>query len=464
MKTREFRKDDLKIWVIEDNPGDLILLQEMLIDLDFKSKNIKHFRDLESFEEALTSDAPSILFLDLFVPGSQGIETFQRIKPISSRCPIIILSGLDSMDIALECVKMGAQDYLVKDEMSNEMLDKMIIYAIERFSNTKEIRVSEEKYRILFHSIPLAVIMLDEDHNILEINNAATQMLNVRENIKGCTYSSIFSEPSSKGLALDGLQRSKNVLIKLVNKDEKARYLEQASTSNMTSGGARYLVTLTDRTEIIENEINRERIVHETLDEERNRVSSELHDGLAQYLVVLNLHLDMLKGIDEKVDQGLILCQEAVSTSLKLVRSISYMLSPPDMEKGLIPALKALFLRLQNVNNVNFELVTDDKTLKSDLSFFDEYSVFRMVQEFINNSLKYSECLKISCDIACQDGHLCITLNDDGKGFDIEAVQKGLGLINMKQRAFSAGFELNLQSQIGVGTSLKLYSEKLIPD
>jgi signal transduction histidine kinase len=78
--------------------------------------------------------------------------------------------------------------------------------------------------------------------------------------------------------------------------------------------------------------------------------------------------------------------------------------------------------------------------------------------------LKYSECLKISCDIACQDGHLCITLNDDGKGFDIEAVQKGLGLINMKQRAFSAGFELNLQSQIGVGTSLKLYSEKLIPD
>jgi DNA-binding NtrC family response regulator len=94
MKTREFRKDDLKIWVIEDNPGDLILLQEMLIDLDFKSKNIKHFRDLESFEEALTSDAPSILFLDLFVPGSQGIETFQRIKPISSRCPIIILSRM----------------------------------------------------------------------------------------------------------------------------------------------------------------------------------------------------------------------------------------------------------------------------------------------------------------------------------------------------------------------------------
>lgn len=464
MKTLLNNNELTKLWIIEDNAGDLMLLEEVLIDLGFKSKNIRHFIDIQMFEEALKEDCPDVLLLDLFLPGSQGLETFKRIMPVTERFPVIVLSGLDSMNTAFESVKLGAQDYLIKDEMNDEMINKMINYAIERFANIIDIKKSEEKYRILFQSIPLSVIMLDENNTVLEINDSAKSLLETNDSLKGNLYFDAFEEESVRKIVNDALVHSKSTLIKLKSPQKKPKYLEQTSTKSHTINGIRSLVTLTDRTEIVESELNRSRIVHETLDDERNRFSKELHDGLAQYLVVLNLHLEMLKGIDTRVDEGLVSCSEAVNTSLKMVRSISYNLSPPDMDKGLVPALKALFSRLENVNNVHFELSVSDHLQDIDFSFIDEYSIFRMVQEFINNSLKYSECTIVHCSIDLTGHHLCIEITDDGKGFDIEAVKKGLGLENMKQRAFAAGFDLNLSSEIGQGTRLLLRSDNVIAE
>jgi signal transduction histidine kinase len=456
------RNEPIKIWIIEDNIGDLLLLQELLIDLNFKSRNIRHFDNLNSFEAALETDTPNVLLLDLFLAETRGIETFEKIKHCTSLFPIIILSGLNNMETALDSVKMGAQDYLIKDESNDEMINKMINYAIERFANTNNLRISEEKYRMLFQSIPLAVVMLDENNCVVEINDTAKTLLDIKNDMKGISYTDIFPGALQKIQANDGLLNNENILIKLTDHETKIKYIEQSSISNQTSDGFRSLVTLTDRTAIVENEMNRNRIVHETLDQERSRFSSELHDGLAQYLIVLNIQLEMLKGIEEKVDEGLIPCIDNLNASLNMLRSISYNLSPADLNKGLIPALKALFNRLQSVNKVRFELMPSDEISESDLSFFDEYAIFRIIQEFINNSLKYSECATIRCEIEILNHHVRIVMTDDGKGFDIATAKKGLGLENSEQRAFAAGFDLQLTSEIGKGTNMTLLSEQTI--
>jgi two-component system, NarL family, sensor histidine kinase UhpB len=457
------RNENIQVWIVEDNAGDLLLLQEILIDLNFKAKNIHSFETLTAFSAALTDGYPDVILLDLFLPGTQGIETFASVKDIIDRCPVIILSGLDNMETALESVKMGAQDYLIKDEITDEMINKMINYAIERFANINEIKRSEEKYKLLFRSIPQPVIMLDQDLKILELNDAAFQVLNVCGDKKGMPYASLFPTNLSGELAIQSIEEKKHKLIKLNFPDGSVKYLEQSPKQGNKELRNRWLITLADRTEIIENEINRNKIVHETLDEERNRFARELHDGLAQYLVSISLHLQMLNGLSEEADATVQSCSSILDTSIKLARSLSYNLSPPDIEKGLIAALESFFRRMQNVNNVKFTLEVDEKLKQGDRTEeFDEYQLFRMIQEFINNSLKYSECSEIKCKIAEVKNILNIQLEDNGKGFDISSVQKGLGLSNMKQRAGASGFKFSLDSLPGHGTRMELTSELTI--
>ncbi len=457
------RNENTQIWIVEDNPGDLLLIQELLIDLSFRAKNIRTFSSLEDLKEAISTTCPHVILLDLFLPGTQGIETFSSIKHLVDHCPVIILSGLDNMETALESVKMGAQDYLIKDEMSDEMINKMINYAIERFANINELKRSEEKYKLLFRSIPQPVIMLDQDLNVLELNNAATKLLNITEDRTGLHYSSLFPSISIGEMAINAIEERKQKLIKITFSDGTVKYVEQTSKQGDDELKNRWLITLLDRTENIVNEINRNKIIHETLDQERNRFSRELHDGLAQYLVVLNIHLQMLKGINEKADITIDTCLKTLDTSIKLARSLSYNLAPPDMEKGLYPALESFFGRMQNVNNIQFTLSIEDKLKEGDHSEqFDEYQLFRMIQEFVNNSVKYSQCSEVNCTIFEEDNLLKILLQDNGKGFEISSVQKGLGLGNMKQRAMAAGFNFILDSMPGKGTKMTLTSDEMI--
>jgi signal transduction histidine kinase len=343
--------------------------------------------------------------------------------------------------------------------MNEEMINKMINYAIERFSNINEIRKSEEKYKLLFRSIPVSVIMLDENDTVLEMNDASRQLLSCFDADLGRSFNSFFPVNTLDEEDMISIKSGVSRLIKVEDQEGKVKYIEFASAQSEMSSGNRRLLTLLDRTEAIENQINKNRIIHETLDDERERFSKELHDGLAQYLVVLNLQLEMLKGIDGSVDKGLEKPLETLNTSIKMVRSISYNLSPPDIEKGLFAALKSFFIRIHRVNGVEFKVDIEDEIELLDLSFLDEYSIFRIIQEFTNNSLKYSQCSTVNCGISLYRNHLKINVQDDGKGFDIDTVNRGLGLKNMSQRAFAAGFKFDLNSEPGKGTQMMLLSD-----
>lgn len=455
------RNEFLKIWIVEDNPGDLLLLQELLLDLNFTSKNIDAFSDLLPLKEALANDQPDVILLDLFLPNYSGLETFNKVLEMSPPCPIIILSGLDNMEVALSCVSIGAQDYLIKGEMDQELVNKMIHYSIERFKNTGALKRSEEKYRQLFSAIPVAVLSLDGALNIIDFNEASLNLMKVSPPEQGKNYLELFPNEFTASEALTALAEVGRKLLKLSYPTGETYYYEQSAEVSYFGSNKRYLVTLLDRTEIVTKELNKIKIIHETLDEERNRFSRELHDGLAQNLVVANLRLEMLRGADEKKNEIVKASQDAINSSINLLRSISYNLSPPELEKGLIAALKALFNRLQNVNSIEFILITSEFEEAFDFSYFDEYSIYRIIQEFTNNSIKYSSCNEVSCEIAFDEDVLGIVIQDNGKGFDQAKTSAGIGLQNMKQRAFSAGFTMELISKAGAGTRLSLASKMI---
>ncbi len=124
----------MSILLVEDNAADARLLREMLHDAGGEDVVITQARNLPETFERLDSERFSIILLDLGLPESRGLETFTRVHEAHPDVPIVVLSGLDDEDVAISAVQEGAQDYLVKQNISGGSLLRAVRYAIERHS------------------------------------------------------------------------------------------------------------------------------------------------------------------------------------------------------------------------------------------------------------------------------------------------------------------------------------------
>ncbi|WP_414754980.1 response regulator [Anabaena sp. CCY 9910] len=160
----------IKVLLVEDNPGDAFLIQELI-----KEVNTAHLElyPVERLSEALkilasdTSDGSlppfDVMLLDLSLPDSQGIDTFVRANRETNLLPIIVLTGIDDENLALTAMQKGAQDYLVKGQVTGDLLVRSIRYAIERQRVEKALRHSEERFRVALKNSPIFVFNQDRD-------------------------------------------------------------------------------------------------------------------------------------------------------------------------------------------------------------------------------------------------------------------------------------------------------------
>ena len=128
----------IHILLIEDDPMDAQLIRDLLTDAMKNRRNPTHFqlthaRRLEEGIEQIHQKTFDIILLDLSLPGSFGLGTFERIADVATNTPIVLLTGLDDELVALDAMQQGAQDYLIKrDVTSSALLSRAIRYAIER--------------------------------------------------------------------------------------------------------------------------------------------------------------------------------------------------------------------------------------------------------------------------------------------------------------------------------------------
>jgi len=120
------------VLLIEDNPGDARLIQEMLADEPAAPFDLRCADRLSRGLEILALKQTGLVLLDLSLPDSHGLETFAKVFAHSPKVPIIVLSGNDDQQLALYAVKSGAQDYLVKGRIDRELLTRAMQYSIER--------------------------------------------------------------------------------------------------------------------------------------------------------------------------------------------------------------------------------------------------------------------------------------------------------------------------------------------
>jgi DNA-binding response OmpR family regulator len=122
----------MNILLVEDNPGDVLIIDEMLKEVVGTKFNLVHTNRLDLALKNLLKDNFDAMLLDLGLLDSQGMDTFFTIKMHSPQLPIIILTGLADEDFAVKAIGEGAQDYLIKGQIDGRLLIRSIKYAIFR--------------------------------------------------------------------------------------------------------------------------------------------------------------------------------------------------------------------------------------------------------------------------------------------------------------------------------------------
>jgi PAS domain S-box-containing protein len=168
-------KDTIELLLIEDNPGDVVLIREILRDAKETSFHIEHVDYLSSGLEYLKQGNFDVILLDLNLPDSQGLDTFLTVQTYNPQTPIVILTGLDDRDCAMNAMQHGAQDYLIKGNVDTNLLTRSIRYAIERSHAEEEVRKSEANFRNIINNNADAMLIIE--NGIIHYVNPAAERL-----------------------------------------------------------------------------------------------------------------------------------------------------------------------------------------------------------------------------------------------------------------------------------------------
>ena len=201
-------------------------------------------------------------------------------------------------------------------------------------------------------------------------------------------------------------------------------------------------------------------------EEERKRISLELHDDTIQSLVVLARDLDDAIMDNEAVPEEVKTKLEAfwhrrIDGIVKAVRRLSQDLRPAALDQlGLIPALEWLGNSLQEHSGITVQVATDGRERR--LTEEAAIAVFRICQEALRNAWRHAEATEISISLQFLEGLIRLTINDNGKGFELpgqigDLARTGkLGLAGMEERAHMLGGTLTVRSEPGQGTVIVL--------
>ncbi|NES21543.1 MAG: response regulator [Symploca sp. SIO3E6] len=122
----------INILLVEDNPGDAFLIRDMLQQARMNQFELTHIEQLGVASQYLETNSFDAILLDLSLPDSKGLNTLAAIEEKASSLPIVVLTGMNDEEVAIQAVRQGAQDYLVKGQVNTEVLVRSIRYAIER--------------------------------------------------------------------------------------------------------------------------------------------------------------------------------------------------------------------------------------------------------------------------------------------------------------------------------------------
>jgi signal transduction histidine kinase len=154
--------------------------------------------------------------------------------------------------------------------------------------------------------------------------------------------------------------------------------------------------------------------------------------------------------------------RQLIQSTIEEAKGISYSLLPPELESGLISGLRNMINRINYLKSQEFVLTIGNGVTESDFDSVDRFNLFRIIQEFANNSIKYSQSKEVNMAIEKgTDGIIHLKISDNGVGFDTKLPKNSLGIENILNRIKLANLDGSLTSEIGKGTNLEIAIKKV---
>lgn len=189
----------------------------------------------------------------------------------------------------------------------------------------------------------------------------------------------------------------------------------------------------------------------DTQQQTMQHIGREIHDNVGQKLTLASLYLKQFSASQNEHHEQANAIGNIIDESLADLRQLSKSLTNPQFAGADILALLREEAKRINASGVCYVRIVAAQN-EMQLPPSTKNVLFRLLQEFIQNSLKHAACKTIEIHFAQQNNRLTVSAKDDGKGFDTTVASKGIGLYNMKRRAEELQATFELQSQPGKGT------------
>ncbi|AVM72715.1 EAL domain-containing protein [Magnetospirillum gryphiswaldense] len=213
------------VLVVEDNPGDARLVELYLLEDITSPFRVLKAELLSAALGLLDANIIDVVLLDLSLPDSFGMDTLDRLRAAHPLVPVVVLTGTNDEALALQALRQGAQDYLVKGQGDGNLVRRAIFYAIERSHAASALKRSEGRFRALFANAGLGVVLADAHGRMVEANPAFLSMVGYGEvELRGEKFRDI-THPDDIGLndtlraevldgSRDGFQLTKRYIAK----------------------------------------------------------------------------------------------------------------------------------------------------------------------------------------------------------------------------------------------------------
>jgi PAS domain S-box-containing protein len=500
----------VNILMVDDQPAKLLSYEVMLAELG--ENLIKATSAKEALEILLKTDV-AVVLMDVSMPELDGFElaTMIRQHPRFQRTAIIFISAVHLTDLdRLKGYEHGAVDYISVPVIQELLRAKVRVFSelhrktrqLEALNRDLERRVLERTDELATKADLLAQLnskLIDKNQELDAIVGTAPDVIFSSQGDGHYEYvSDRFHEYAGTSAATlknvtwfdyvhpEDLQRSKDFWTKCV---QEGRRFEAEYRLRSKDGAYRWFRTravpirdgegnivkwygtcsdihdsklleqsIRDNTTELEkmvdrrtNELRRLSVrLMSAQDQERRRIARELHDGLGQELTVAKMVLDkMVMQKTPPTPEASMQASSIVDRAIQQVRTMSHLLHPPLLDEvGLLSALSWYTEGLTKRSGIETILDVQPKNFPR-LGTEVETAVFRIVQEALTNVFRHAEAHKVWISLNQNDGHISVSVLDDGKGIeqkvaDLRPDSIGVGIGGMKQRAKEFGGELKL--------------------
>lgn len=447
---------EVQIEVLLNNERDFLRLMDDIVN-KYDSRSKTQLQNLKKKEYWLLGFALLILFLEIqliFRPLSVQIQ-----KTISKL--IQSQTESDATAFRIETLLTEKEKSLKELQELNFVIDNAALFASARkdgsivFISKKFLSLLGIKEQAL--SKPLSEILTTDEGQqqyLKEVLKSNLKKSIRKEEIQITTISQEHVWLDISIIPMHQASREQSILIlcsDITERKQNALKVEQLTKENFEE---RMLQKKIQASQIVEGQ-----------EEERKRIAKDIHDGIGQMLTALRFNIESIDLADiEKTGEKISYLKDLTADLIKGVRTATFNLTPPELsDHGILPALHKMTVELSKLTGktILFENKTESNIRFDSLA---ETNIYRVVQEAVNNAIKYAQANYILVAINFKDDILSIVIDDDGKGFDSSILNKvpknnsegGMGLFFMKERISYINGRLFINSEIGKGTRVTI--------